>query len=193
MASKILRLPDYSRSFKFFIVEELVFFESPFDFHYGKCSVIGKLFSRNDLWYLQNIALMCLGKEYCLKTGSIEILLLSTAYRKKAGDQTSLQNLINGSFYEVHGETVFWNTIDSSSLTISEFITQLRIQHLAVDEDFYLKEIPESSFQLDENDIKQYTEQFLETNIPAIQVRTINEIDKAEELIQSNLKLRLKK
>lgn len=199
MASKILHLPEYCNLFKQLLVEEIVFYESPFDYHYGKCSVIGKLCIKDQMYYLQNISLGCLDKEYCLKTGSAEILLLPTAYRSNSTDISSLCNLINGSFYEVHGETVFSvrNHPEAPVKTTEEMIISLRINNLSSTENtedtsnLELKDISMSLSQLSETKIEADLQTFMKNHVPALQVHTINEIDQAEEVIHCNLQLRL--
>lgn len=200
MASNIFHLPDYCDLFKDFLVEELVFYESTFRFHYGKCSVIGKLSVRDNLHYLQNISLNCLDSEYRMKTGVVEILLLPTHYRSNQSDVSSFRHLVDGLFYEIHGETAFTpkhETADLKSLTVDtkEMIIKLRLKHLMFNEsaiNYDAKDISISSFtQFDENEVERDINEFEMNHIPAIRVHTINEVDKAEELIQTNLQLRL--
>lgn len=197
MASKILHLPEYCKLFKEFLVEELIFYESPLVYHYGKCSVIGKLCQRNQSYYLQNISFVGLDKEYCLKTGAVEILLLPTNYRSNSGDVSSLQNLVNGSFYEVHGETVFFSLTNDpkpSVKTTEELIKNLRLKHLLITGDNSStddKIIPRGSCAFSETEVAADLEAIKKRYTPAIQVHTIREIGQAEELIQCNLQLRL--
>lgn len=200
MASKIFHLPDYCDLFKDFLVEELAFYDSPFEFHHGKCSVIGKLNIRENLHYLQNISLNCLDEEYRLKTGSVEILLLPTNYRSNPSDMSSFRHLVDGLFYEVHGETAFTpkrETADLKSLTVNtkEMIIKLRLKHLVFTEsaiNYEEKDISMSLFtQFNEADVERDIEEFEMNHIPAIQVHTMNEVNKAEELIQTNLQIRL--
>lgn len=200
MASKILHLPDYCNLFKDFLVEELIFHESPFEFHFGKCLVIGKLCRRNNLCYLQNISLGCLDEEYRLKTGAVEILLLPTSYRSNPGDMSSFQrNLVNGSFYEIHGETAFipqCESVDlaSSSINTLEMVIKLRINNLQFHEShggYDLRDIPAHSCDFNEIDVQRDVDEFQKNHVPAIQVHTMNEIDDAEALISTNLQLRL--
>lgn len=200
MASKILHLPDYCDLFKDFLVEELMFYESPFEFHFGKCSVIGRLSIRGNLHYLQNISLSCLDKEYRLKTGAVEILLLPTNYRSNPTDYSSFRHLVDGLFYQVHGETAFTpkkDKVDLKSLTVNtmEMTIKLRMKNLNFTESagsYDAKEISMHSItQLNEDDVQRDVNEFEISHIPAIQVHTINEIDKAEELIHTNLQLRL--
>ncbi|XP_031632146.1 uncharacterized protein LOC116346313 isoform X2 [Contarinia nasturtii] len=167
MAAKILQLPDYCHIFRDFLVEELIFYKSPFEFHYGKCSVIGKLHWQDNL-YLQNISLKCLDEKYRLKTSSVGIRLLETGYRA--------------------------NPDDVSSFGIAEMMINERMKHLTFDEGAISvndKEIPYNSCQLNEDAIRQDIEQFASMYVPVLQVHTINAIDQAEELIQCNLQLRL--
>lgn len=195
MASKILHLPDYCNSFKDLLVEELIFHKSPYEFHYGKCSTVGKLGRRGNLCYLQNISLGCLDKSYCMRTGVVEILLLQTCYRSNPDDLSSFHHLVNGSFYEVHGETAFLNAHEPNSapITVSEMIINQRKNNLKFTESigrFDLSTISDSIFELNETAIKHDIEHFARTYIPVLQVHTINEIDQAEELIQCNLQIR---
>lgn len=198
MPSKIYHLPDYCQLFRDFLVEELVFYESPFEFHYGKCSVIGKLSIRDNFHYLQNISLSCLDKEYCMKTGSVEILLLPTNYRSDPSDLSSFRNLVNGSFYEIHGETAFTpkhETVDLNSKAVNtmEMIVQLRHKYLQFTEsaiDYEAKDISLNGDEVNGDDIERDIEEFERMHVPAIQVHTMNEIDLAEELIHTNLQLR---
>lgn len=199
MALNLCHLPDYCDLFKAFLVEELIFYESPFSFHFGKCSVIGKLSIRDNFHYLQNISLNCMDKEYSLKTGTVEILLLPTNYRSNPTDLSSFRDLVNGSFYEVHGETAFTSkhkTIDLNSLTVTtmEMIIQLRLKNLILSEsagNLDAKDISiESIGQVDDSTIEKDVKEFEAMHVPAIQVHTMNEIDDAENLIQTNLQLR---
>lgn len=199
MASKLCHLPDYCNLFKDFLVEELIFYESPFAFHFGKCSVIGKLCIRDSFHYLQNISLKCLDKEYRLKTGAVEILLLPTNYRSNPSDLSSFRNLVNGSLYEVHGETAFTpknKTADLNSLTVTtmEMIIKLRLKHLIFTEsagNYDAKEISiESLGEINDGNVERDVKEFEAMHVPAIQVHTMNEIDAAEQLIQTNLGLR---
>lgn len=199
MASKLSRLPDYCNLFKEFLVEELVLYESPYDFHFGKCSVIGKLSVRDGLHYLQNISLNCLDREYRLSTGSVEILLLPTNYRSNPSDLSSFRNLVNGSFYEVHGETAFTpkhKPVDLQSMTVTtmEMIIRFRLRNIFFTESigtYDSKHIPvESLSQVKDSSVERDEKEFEATHVPAIQVHTMNEIDEAEQLIQSNLQLR---
>lgn len=199
MAQNLCHLPDYCKLFKEFLVEELIFYESPFSFHFGKCSVIGKLSIRDNFHYLQNISLSCLDKEYRLKTGTVEILLLPTNYRSNPSDLSSFRNLINGSLYEIHGETVFTpknKPVDLNSLTVStmEMILQLRQNHLIFSESagaYDAKDISiESLGQVDDTNIEADVKEFEAMHVPAIQVHTMNEINEAEKLIKTNLQLR---
>lgn len=200
MALKLCHLPDYCDLFKEFLVEELIFYESPFAFHFGKCSVIGKLCIRDSFHYLQNISLRhCMDKEYCLKTGSVEILLLPTNYRSNPSDLSSFRDSVNGSFYEVHGETAFTpkhKTADLNSLTVTkmEMIIKLRLNNLIFTEsagNYDAKDIPvESLGQVNESDVERDVKEFEAMHVPAIQVHTMNEIDDAEQLIQTNLRIR---
>lgn len=198
MASQLLHLPDYCKLFKDFLVEELIFHKSPFDFHYGKCSVIGKLCRRDNLCYLQNISLRCLDRNYCMKTGSVEIRLLPTSYRSNPGDYSSFRSLINGGFYEVHGETAFLRKVEPNSapITVAEMMINQRMKHLIFTggdscNHFDLKDIPSDSCQFNENSVHEDIERFKVTYVPVLQVHTMNELDQAEDLIQCNLKLRL--
>lgn len=199
MALNLCHLPDYCDLFKAFLVEELIFYESPFSFHFGKCSVIGKLSIRDNFHYLQNISLNCMDKEYSLKTGTVEILLLPTNYRSNPTDLSSFRDLVNGSFYEVHGETAFTpkhKTIDLNSLTVTtmEMIIQLRLKNLILSEsagNLDAKDISiESIGQVDDSTVEKDVKEFEAMHVPAIQVHTMNEIDDAENLIQTNLQLR---
>lgn len=197
MASQILHLPDHCKLFKDFLVEELIFYKSSFHFHYGNCSVIGKLCRRDNLCYLQNISLSCLNKMYCMKTGAVEIRLLPTGYRSNPGDLSSFRSLINGAFYEVHGETAFLrNDVPNAvPITVAEMMINQRMKHLSFPDgnsgNFDLQDIPSDSCQFDKNAIQSDIEQFQTIHIPALQVHTMNEIDQAEQLIQCNLQLRL--
>lgn len=199
MASKLCHLPDYCNLFKEFLVEELIFYASPFSFHFGKCTVIGKLNIRDNFHYLQNISLSCMDKEYCLKTGTVEILLLPTNYRSNPSDLSSFRNLVNGTFYEVHGETAFTpkhKTADLNSLTVTtmEMIIKLRLNNLIFTEsagNYDAKDISiESLGQVNESNLERDVKEFETMHVPAIQVHTMNEIDEAEKLIQTNLQLR---
>lgn len=198
LASKILHLPDYCNLFKELLVEELIYYESPFEFHYGKCSVIGKLCRRNELCYLQNISLVCLDKECCLQTGAVDILLLPTSYQSNKTDKSSFRNLVDGSFYEVHGETVFSLASDITSpvKTTEAMIRSLRMKNLIIIENsemniLEIKDIPEDSCTFCETNVEADIEKFKQHYRPAIQVHTMNEIDQAAELIHCNLQLRL--
>lgn len=205
MASQILHLPNHCKLFKDFLVEELIFYKSPFDFHYGNCAVIGKLCRRNNLCYLQNISLSCLDKNYCMRTGSVEIRLLPTCYRSNPGDLSSFRSLINGAFYEVHGETAFLckDVSNSPPITTAELMISLRMKHLVFEDgtsninssnqQFDVKDIPSECCQINEAAVIEELEQFKLSHIPVIQVHTMNEIDQAEELIQCNLLLRNKR
>lgn len=203
MASKILHLPNYCKLFKDFLVEELIFYESPFEFHFGKCSVIGRLSIRDNLHYLQNISLYNLDKEYRLETGTVEILLLPTFYRSNPTDYSSFGYLVDGLFYEVHGETAFTpknETMDLKSLTVNtkEMIIKLRMKNLLFAEEYEefehydAKDISmQSLIQFNEDDVQRDVNEFEMNHLPAIQVHTMNEIDRAEKLIHTNLQLRL--
>lgn len=200
MASKIFHLPDYCDLFKDFLVEELAFYGSPFEFHHGKCSVIGKLSIRENLHYLQNISLSCLDEEYRLKTGSVEILLLPTNYRSNPSDMSSFRHLMDGLFYEIYGETAFTpkhDAADLKSLTVNtkELIMKLRLKHLVFTEsaiNYEEEDISRSLFtQFNEAEVERDIGEFEMSHIPAIQVHTTNEVNKAEELIQTNLQMRL--
>lgn len=200
MDSKIFHLPDYCDLFKQFLVEELIFYESPLEFHFGKCSIIGKLCIRDNLHYLQNISLSSLDEEYRLKTGLVEILLLPTNYRSNPTDLSSFRHLVDGLFYEVHGETAFkpkQGTVNLKTLTINtmELIIQLRMKHLKFAgsvSSFDVKDIAIDSIDpINESEIDRDIKCFGMNYIPAIQVHTMNEIDKAEELLQTNLQFRL--
>lgn len=199
MAAKILHLPDYCELFKESLVEELLFYESLFEYHYGKCSVIGKLCMRDNFWCLQNIALACLDEEYRLQTGAVEILLLPTAYRSNPFDMSSFdnRNMVDGGFYEVHGETVFSN-VDDPKLpvkTTHDLVINLRSKNVQTTADsccnYEEKDISMDSCILDENGVTADLAAFQKTYKPAIQVHTINKIDKPTEVIQCNLQLRL--
>ncbi|XP_055305115.1 uncharacterized protein LOC129569908 [Sitodiplosis mosellana] len=206
MASQILHLPVHCKLFKDFLVEELIFHKSPFDFHYGKCAVIGKLCRRDNLCYLQNISLSCFDRNYCIKTGAVEIRLLPTSYRSNPGDLSSFRGLINGAFYEVHGETAFLHkdapVTAAVPITIVEMMINLRMKYLVFTDGnsnscnssnqlFDLKDIPSDYCQLNETAILEDVKRFKTTHVPVLQVHTMNEIDQAEELIQCNLQLRL--
>lgn len=199
MAQKLSHLPDYCNLFKEFLVEELIFYESPFSFHFGKCSVIGKLSIRDNIHYLQNISLSCVDKEYCLTTGTVEILLLPTNYRSNPSDLSSFSKLVNGSFYEVHGETAFTpkpQTVDLNAVTVTtmEMTIHFRQKNMIFTEsvgDYDAKEIPIEAFgQVNDSDVERDVKEFEALHVPAIQVHTMNEVDDAEKLIQTNLQLR---
>lgn len=193
MASQILNIPNYCDIFKFILVDELVF-SDPLEFHYGKCSVIGKLAFKNDSYYLQNIQLKCIAEEYQLPTGTEEVLLLPN---------TRFDNFQNGAFAEVHGDAVFWlkdtNWSQRSNKlpkTTKDLMTNLRTKHLVFnDEDSQMildeKVIPADCCHLDEDAIQKSLEIFSSTWMPAIQVLTMNIINDAEALIDVNLRLRL--
>lgn len=199
MAQKLCHLPDYCKLFKEFLVEELIFYDSPFSFHFGKCSVIGKLSVRDNFHYLQNISLSCMDKEYRLKTGAVEILLLPTNYRSNPSDLSSFGSLVNGSLYEVHGETVFTprdQTVDLSSLAVTtmEMVIKLRQNNLIFTEsagNYDARDISIESFgQVNDSDVERDVKEFEAMHVPAIYVHTMNEIDDAEKLIQTNFQLR---
>lgn len=200
MALKLRHLPDYCDLFKEFLVEELVFFESPYDFHYGKCSVIGKLSIRDGFHYLQNISLSGLDSEYRLKTGTVEILLLPTSYRSDPSNLSSFEYLVNGAFYEVHGEAAYTpkdKEVDLNSVTVTTFelIVNLRLNHLMfTDTGFANYDAQDVSLetlqQINVANLERELKEFETAHVPAIQVHTMNEIDEAEELIQTNLQLR---
>lgn len=194
MASKILHLPDYCNVFKEFLVEELVFYESPLDLHHGKCSVIGRLHERNNLWYLQNITLNCVDKEYQLPSGAVEILLVPTNYH--ADGASTFQNMVSGWFYEVHGETGFYSQSDGHQkpFTVAEMIIKLRIAHMTFNEsmtDYELPDIPRNACTFDEAIVQRDIENIGKTFVPCIQVHTSNPIEHPVELLQTNLELRL--
>lgn len=197
MASQILHLPNYCKLFKDFLVEELIFYKSPFDFHYGKCLVIGKLSRRDNLCYLQNISLACVDKNYCMKTGAVEIRLLPTSYRSNPGDLSSFRSLINGAYYEVHGETAFLPKDDAitAPITVAEMMINLRRNNLVfidgTSDQIALQDIPSDACQFNEIAIQEDVERIRTSHVPVLQVHTMNEIDQAAELIQCNLQLRL--
>lgn len=196
MASKILHLPEYCNVFKEFLVEELVFYESPLDFHHGKCSVIGRLFERNNLWYLQNITLDCVDKEYQLPSGAMEILLVPTSYHANSNGVSTFQNLNSGWFYEVYGETGFYNQCDEHQkpFTVAQMIIKLRIEHMHFDEsmaDFEQPDIPANACTFDVAAVQRDIERIGATFVPCIQVHTSNPIEQPAALVQTNLQLRL--
>lgn len=132
-----------------------------------------------------------------MKTGAVEIRLLPTGYRSNPGDLSSFRSLINGAFYEVHGETAFLrNDVPNAvPITVAEMMINQRMKHLSFPDgnsgNFDLQDIPSDSCQFDKNAIQSDIEQFQTIHIPALQVHTMNEIDQAEQLIQCNLQLRL--
>lgn len=195
MASRIFQLPTYCDLFKYFLIEELILYDSPFDFHHGKCSLIGKLSVRENLCYLQNISLSCLDREYRLDTGAAEILLLRTSYRSNPEATSSFPVLVNGAFYEVHGETVFSVKNESSqpTLTTAEMVIKLRRTHLhfASEIECGRPDIPANACEFDAKAIEKDVEAFAKSHEPAVLVHSMNEIDQGEELIQRNLQLRL--
>lgn len=195
MVSKICHLPVYNNFFQHFLVEELVFYESPFAFHFGKCSVIGKLSVRDGFHYLQNILLKCLDKEYRLKTGAVEIFLLQTHSHSNPSFGS------NGSFYEVYGETMFAPKHKSADLnaltkTIKEMIIKLRLKTFteSAENNFDASDISFRTLdQVNGNERTRDVKEFEAMHVPAIQVDTMKEIyeaKEAEELIQTNLRLR---
>lgn len=194
MASKILTLPEYCDIFKFMLVEELVLSE-PLDFHYGKCAVIGKLSQKNDKFYLQNIQLKSIAEEYQLQTGTVEILILPLRGER--------HNLVDGATAEVHGEPVFWRKnvewSDSSKAlpkTTRDLKSNLRRDFMNfIEPDSQLlkdvDEIPANCCSLNEDGINDKIKKLKIFWEPAIQMYTMRQINRAEEVIDMNLRKRL--
>lgn len=201
MASAILHLPKHCNIYQNLLVEELVFHKSPLNYHYGKCSVIGKLVYDEvfDKYFLENIRLRCLDKKYQMKTGAIRIRLLV----QSRPEQTSI-----GSFAEVHGETGFvrpsesefnlqtgkQNTVEMK--TTVDFIKRMRIGFLKFNEETQGvrnsdDDIDADTCQINQRGLDEFLETFPVNFEPVIKLFTINIIDQAEELIECNLKMRM--
>lgn len=191
MATKLLKIPDYCEIFEFKLVEEL-YLSDPLDIHFGKCTVIGRLARDETFYYLENIQLKFMNKEYQLSTGFVRLILLPVI---------KPNNFSVGAFAEVHGEAVFWRSdLGWNELgpnlpkSTRDLIVDQRRHHIKLndlDSQMILdaKEIPASC--LNDHDTKFAMEQFKLTWKPAIHVFTINIVDEAEELIHCNLKMRL--
>lgn len=191
MASKILKIPDYCDIFEFKLVDELSL-SDPLDFHYGKCTAIGRLARDETSYYLENIQLKFMSEEYQLATGSVQVFLLPSS---------KPNNLVTGAFAEVHGEAAFWRSdLDweerghNLPKTTRDLIVDQRRHHITFDEFdsqaiVDAKEIPSKCLKNDDMNIT--LEQFKRIWKPSIHVYTINIVNDAEELIHCNLKTRL--
>lgn len=202
MPSTILRLPKPCDIHENLLVEELVFCKSPLDYHYGKCSVIGKLVYDDGKYYLENIRLRCLDEKYRMKTASIRIRLLPVH---------TMSSSFNGSFAEVHGETVFLRRSESDSnsqpfkrkqkssswKTTVDIINRMRSEFVQFNEETqgcrYGDDVidADDACQIDQIGIDEYLERFPNDHEPAIKLFTMEILDQAEELIECNLKLRI--
>lgn len=192
--TKLLKLPKFCDIYRFLIVEELIFVETPLHFHHGKCAVIGRIAIDDGDYYLENIRLNALNKEYQVPTGSLRILLL---LNKGLSDRS-----VN-SFVEVNGETVFWRKtegtthhskiIHKSTIDLARAIRS-KLVHLKDEADesheFYDKQISIEECTFDEDKIREYLKSFSEKYVHAIKVHNMNIIDSAEEVMCCNLQIR---
>lgn len=192
--TKLLKLPEFTGIYRFFIVEELIFVETPLHFHHGRCAVIGRIAFDDGDYYLENIRLNALNKKYRIPTGTLRILLLlEGGFRERD---------IN-SFVEVNGETVFWrkneDTTNPSRIIQKSTIDLARairsdLVHLKDETDesdeFYDKQISMEECTFDEDEIKEYLKNFSEKYVHAIKVDSINTIESAEEVVYCNLQIR---
>lgn len=191
--AKLLSLPKYCDTYRFFLVEELLFVRSPLDYHHGKCSVIGAVVFKDGNYYLENICLRAIGKEYQIPSGSLRILLLL--------DKVLEDKCIN-SFAEVNGEAVFWRSADDTNThlaampkTTVDLIKMTRSMHFRPAKEnnevqFDADHINKEECVYDEDKIKQYLGDFDREYVHAVKVHTLNIIDIADELMYGNLKLR---
>lgn len=197
MSSINSNLPDYCDLYKFFLIEELVFIKNPVFFHYGKCVVIGQLHFEDSKYFLTNVRLKCLGSKYERSSGSISILLLPS---------TENQILLPiGRTVEVFAETYLWNKTKERSSS------QLDLEENSLDiiTSRYLGEIQnETETALDQPNCKssgttteglqptnrskphEYLSQMKENLVPVLRIHHIAVIDRAADLIETNIRLR---
>lgn len=200
MNSIQFRCPKYSESYKFLLVEELIYTVHPSQLHYGKCMVIGKLVMEDYRYYLQNIQLKCLGDEYKLPTGSLRILLLTS---------TEDRAFRIGNIAEVKGEAVLWDRTKSAN---ERFVTQE--YYVAPKTSNELMQIlgskqinmerergqePRSPTGMSDQSMDSTVKSMLQQQLegmrtqyePAIKIHRVNVINEAEEMIMCHLELRL--
>lgn len=192
MVDRILNFPDYCNFHKNLLVEELYFLKSPLHLHYGKCAVIGKLFEEDHKYYLQNICLRALDKQYQIKTGTLKILLL---------EANKTHQFVNGVCAEVFGETVFCSKatkyeefVNELPKTSKDLLISLRMMHGSFKEGEDVasgtQTAPISDTDLNKDAIERDLRKFTENYQVAIRVNEMNVVNQAEELLALNLGMR---
>lgn len=188
--SKLLELPKYCDLYRFFIVEELIFVQTPLHYHHGKCAVIGRIAFDNGDYYLENIILRTLNSEYQVPSGSLRILLLL---------DKGLSGEVNSNA-EVNGETVFWRKTDDTNnhskmmlKSTCDLVRTIRSKfiHFNDEHSAEIQHIDEpinrEACTFDTDNISKYLEHFSKEFVHAIKVHNLNPIDIADEVISCNL------
>lgn len=199
MAMIQFRLPEYCDTYKHFLVEELVYIQSPALLHYGKCAVIGQIIFENSKYFLSNVRLNCLGKKYIRNTDSTRILLLPSMQEKNP--------LPVGSTVEILAETCLWNIKNDAQrhlpdnhlniVTSHHLICNLQSMQTELEESEGLPTLnlsgttdksvhPKVRFKLD-----KYLHEMRLRLVSALKIHHVRFVDRAEEVIEANLRLRL--
>ncbi|XP_037816557.1 uncharacterized protein LOC119606955 [Lucilia sericata] len=164
---------DLTLSFEseaFLLVEELCLEDDYRLLHYGKCSVIGKLQVASDgNFLLENVRITNLPNEYSLPEGTLSIRLLTFSY---FGTQ-----LINNKHVEITGELVLYNTKNPQYNHCTLLTSKGVIQQL--------------NNTTNEEEYNKLLKYFNDTYKPAIKVWFVQPINRAGDLIQRNLELRM--
>ncbi|KAM7360059.1 modigliani [Cochliomyia hominivorax] len=162
--------PKYCDYCKFFLIEELCLEDDYRLLHYGKCSVIGKIHKApgNDV-LLENVRVTNLPNEYSLPEGTLSLHLLTSSY---FGNQ-----LQNKKYVEITGELVLFN-INNPQDNYPTPLTSKGIR-----EQLYATKNEE-----EHNKLLKY---FQNNYKPAIKVWFVQQINRAGDLIQRNLELRM--
>lgn len=193
------RNPIYCDNFKFLLVEELVYVEHPVKLHYGKCSVIGRVIIENEKYYLQNITLKCLGRKS--ETGQTQVLLLPSIANRI--------DMLVGKVVEVTGETVLFDhsrpfETRESSLALNEHIKSpkdimLHIGDLQMELECQLSIPKRPPSGMSDRSMNKTVRDALfrelirlkEQYTPAIRVFHLKAVAQHQNLVASNLQLRL--
>ncbi|XP_037950910.1 uncharacterized protein LOC119681717 [Teleopsis dalmanni] len=164
----LINLSEYCDFNKFFLVEEIALEPDYTQLHYGKCLVIGKL--RRNVegdFELENIHLPNLPNEYSLPEGFLSVHLLTFSY---LGIE-----LEDGHFCEIYAELVLLN-LENRDANKSQ-LTVRGLQEI-------LCHTEESQKQ------KKITE-YTKSHKPALRVYDVKKIDRAGELAERNLRIRM--
>ncbi|TMW49300.1 hypothetical protein DOY81_005600 [Sarcophaga bullata] len=165
-------LPKYSDFCKFLLVEELCLEEDYRRLHYGKCTIIGKIRNwSNSSFQLENVRVKNLSNEYTLPEGTLSIRLLTFSYFGT--------KLTDSKYVEICGEVVLYNTKEP------EANHQTLLTSRGIAEQVALTKTTDNKANL--KLLKHYQEHYK----PAIKLWFVQQINRAEDLIQRNLELRM--